>query len=457
MNFGKLISSISGRLILPENDNYDEARKIYNAMIDKYPAAILKCKTEEDIVQGVLFARSAKMDLAVKSGGHNGAGFAMCDDGLVIDLSEMKGIEVDPEKQIALVESGNTLGEIDKAIHVYGLALPSGINSTTGIGGITLGGGLGYFSRKAGLTIDNLIGARVVLASGDIVDCNENQYPDLFWALRGGGGNFGIVVSFTFRLIQQKTVYAGPMFWPFDKAKEVIQFYDRFTKKASNDLYGFFAFVKVPPGDPFPEKLHNKTVCGIVWNYTGPAEQAEEIFKPVRSFGPPVFDMVGEIPIPVLNSMFDALYPKGMQWYWKAHYVNEISESSIAANIKYAAQIPSLQSTMHYYPIDGKVWDVRQEDTAWANRDVRWVQLIVGVDPDPANKEKVTHWCRQYYDAMIPFAKQGAYINFMMKEGVDKIKAAYGKNYGRLVEVKKKYDPYNFFHLNQNIKAEYSI
>ena len=452
MTFDVLKQNISGRLILPSNSTYNEARKVYNAMIDKQPAAILKCSNEQDIVEGILFAGENKLEVSVKGGGHNGAELAMSDDGLVLDLSEMNTVKVDPEKRTAVVEGGCTLGDVDKATHVHGLALPMGINSTTGIGGLTLGGGLGYLTRKAGLAIDHLIKARVVLATGEVVVCNTEFNTDLLWALRGGGGNFGVVVSFTFSLIQLKKVYAGPMFWPFEKAKKMIRFYDRFTKNVSNDLYGFFALMTIPPSPPFPENLYSKKICCIVWCYTGSSDKVEEIFKPVRDFEPPVFDMTGEMSVPEMNSMFDPFYPKGMQWYWKAHYATGISDASIETDLKFCSNFPSLLSTMHLYPIDGAAHEVKAEETAWVNRDQRWVKLMVGIDPDPANKEKITHWARQYYDASIPYTKEGAYVNFMMKEGDEKVKAAYGKNYKRLAVVKKKYDPDNFFRINQNIK-----
>lgn len=452
MDYTKLISKISGKLILPDDPSYDEARRIFNAMIDKKPSAILECKTAEDIVEGVNFARDNKLEVTVRGGGHHGAGLSIIDDGFMVDLSKMKDITVNPDRKTVTVEGGCTLEEVDKATHAHGLAMPIGVVGSTGVSGFTLGGGLGYLSRKAGLTIDSLLEARIVLASGEMVTCNETLHPDLFWALRGGGGNFGVVVSFTYRLMEMSSVYAGPMFWPLEKSKDVLRYYDQLMKESSNDLYGVFAFLKVPSGDPFPKELHNKTVCGIIWCYTGIMEQAEETFKPIRDFGPPVFDMVSELPLPVLNTLFDELYPKGMQWYWKAHYVNEISDKCIDINIRHGSKVPSIQSTMHYYPIDGKVHDVKQDETAWVNRDKRYVQLIVGVDPDPANKEKITHWCRQYYDALIPYVNSGAYINFMMKEGDDKVQAAYGENYPRLVEVKRKYDTENFFHINQNIR-----
>jgi FAD/FMN-containing dehydrogenase len=450
-----LKTQIIGEVIFPDDQDYDKAREIYNAMIDKYPAIIIKCKNVKDVTTAINYGIENKLDVSIRSGGHNGAGLALVDDGLVIDLSLMKDIQIDEEKRIAKVGAGCLLKEIDEATHKYGLALPSGIIGTTGIGGITLGGGLGYLSRKGGLTIDNLLEAEVVLASGEQVIANKDSHPDLFWALRGGGGNFGVVTSFTFNLIPVKTVYAGPMFWPIEQAEKAMRFYDKITKHASNDLYGFFAFLIVPPGDPFPEHLHNKNVCGIVWCYTGPLEKAEEVFKPIRDFGPPILDFVGEIPVPTLNGMFDALYPTGLHWYWKAHYLSKLSDDCIQEAIHHGTQIPSIHSTTHFYPIDGKAQEPANKDTAWANRGARWVQVIVGVDAEPENSAKVTQWCKDFYDGMSPFASnRGAYVNFMMEEGQDRIKASYGENYARLVEVKSKYDPDNFFHINQNIKPK---
>jgi FAD/FMN-containing dehydrogenase len=455
MSTQTLMENITGQLILPGDSNYDEARTIYNAMIDKRPAMILKCKNEQDVVLGIDFARKNNLELSIKSGGHNGAGLALVDDGFVIDLSEMKTIEINPENRTALIEPGNTLGDVDMATHEHGLALPSGIIGTTGIGGITLGGGLGYLSRKGGLTIDHLLEARIVLSSGEIVTASKTSHPELLWALKGGGGNFGVVVSFTFSLIPLKNVYGGPMFWPIEKAKEVMKFYAQLTREASNDLYGFFAFLIVPPGDPFPEALHGQNVCGVVWCYSGPMEKAEEVFKPIRDFGPPILDFVGEIPVPALNTMFDALYPPGLQWYWKAHFLNEMTDASIDANIEYGSKLPSMHSTTHFYAIDGKVHDVGQDESAWSHRNARWAQVIVGVDPDPANAEKVTKWCRDYYDATAPFAaSKGGYVNFIMDEGNEKVRASYGSNYDRLVEIKAQYDPENIFHINQNIKPD---
>lgn len=452
MNYENLINKSGVRVITPESKEYDGARSIYNAMIDKRPAAIVVCKSESAVIEAVNFARNNKLETSIRSGGHNGAGSALVDDGLVIDLSEMTGIEVDPAAKTARIQPGCLLRDVDAANYAHGLALPSGIIGSTGIGGLTLGGGIGYLSRKGGLTIDNLLECKVVLASGELVTANKESHPDLFWALRGGGGNFGVVTSFKFKLLAIKDVYGGPMFWPIEKAKEAMYFYDEITKSASNDLYGFFAFLKVPPAPPFPEHLWNQRVCGVVWNFTGPIEDAEKVFEPIREFGPPILDFVGKIPMPALNGMFDALYPPGMQWYWRAHYMNELTESAIDVNIEFGHKIPNFHTTTHLYPIDGAVHNFSNSETAWANRDARWAQVIVGIDPHPDNAQKITDWCKDFHDALAPHATGGAYVNFMMEENQSKVKDSYKDNYGRLQSIKAIYDPSNFFHINQNIK-----
>ena len=448
----KLREQLKGRIILPEDSEYDESRTIYNAMIDKRPALFVKCKNKRDVVKAIHFAKANGLEVAVKAGGHNGAGLALVDNGLVIDLSEMKAIKINPDEKIAIVEPGNTLSDVDKATHEHGLAIPVGVNGNTGISGLTLGGGLGFLTRKAGLTIDHLMEAEVVLASGDIVIANDTNNPDLFWALRGGGGNFGVVVSFTFNLIAIANVYAGPMLWPIEKAKEVMRFYDQFTKDASQDLYGFFAFLNVPDADPFPEHLRKKNVCGIVWCYTGSIEKVEEVFNPIRQFGPPILDFVSEMPIPTLNSLFDWLYPPGLQWYWKGHYVNELTDDFIDENIKFGSSLPTPRSTMHLYPIDGKAHEVDQENTAWGHRNVRWVQAILGVSDNPKKTDLIKNWSKAYYDAALPYSSGGGYVNFTMQDDDARVKESYGVNFDRLRTVKKKYDPDNFFRMNQNIK-----
>tara|TARA_R100000935_G_scaffold57860_1_gene92935 strand:- start:124 stop:1494 length:1371 start_codon:yes stop_codon:yes gene_type:complete len=451
-NLSQLIQNLNGQVVLPSDSNYDETRAVYNAMIDKKPAIIVLCRNRDDVVKALKYANSNNLEIAIRSGGHHGAGLCLVDDGLVIDLSEMKKLEVDPASKTAIIEPGNLLSDVDAATYQHGLALPSGIIGSTGIGGITLGGGIGYLSRKGGLTIDNLLECEVVLANGDVVIANKKTHPDLFWALKGGGGNYGVVVSFKFQLIEVKDVYAGPMFWPIEKAKEAMKFYDELTKNASNDVYGFFAFLIVPPAEPFPEHLWNKNVCGVVWNYTGDREKAEEVFKPIREFGPPILDFVGVIPMKDLNGMFDALYPPGYQWYWRAHYIKELTSESIEVNMEYGSKVPTMHSTTHLYPIDGAVHNTGNNETAWANRNARWVQVIVGVDPDSDNADKVTNWCKTYYDALTPYAMGGSYVNMMMDEGQERVKAAYKENYERLTKVKGKYDPKNIFHINQNIQ-----
>src|SRR6266436_7072506 len=325
------------RLIEPGDKDYDDARKVYNGMIHKKPRLIARCADVADVIQSINFAREHNLLLAIRSGGHNAGGLGICDDGLVIDLAPLKYTQVDPGTRTAMVGGGCTWGDVDHATHVFGLAVPSGIISTTGVGGLTLGGGIGYLTRKCGLAIDNLIAADVVLADGRFVTADEQHHADLFWALRGGGGNFGVVTEFVFKANPIHTVYGGPMLWELDQAPEVMKWYREFITQAPDDLNGFFAFLVVPPGPPFPENLHNKKMCGVVWCYTGPMEQAEETFKPIRGFLTPALDFGDLIPHPALQSMFDPLYPPGLQWYWKADFVNELSDEAIQLHVKFGA------------------------------------------------------------------------------------------------------------------------
>jgi FAD/FMN-containing dehydrogenase len=445
-------AALRGRVIESGDADYDETRKVYNGMIERRPRLIVRCADVADVIASVNFAREQGIRLAIRSGGHNAAGLGICDDGLVIDLAPIKYARVDPVKRTVTAGGGCTWGDIDHATHAFGLATPSGIISTTGVGGLTLGGGIGHFTRKCGLTIDNLISADVVLADGRFVHASADENPDLFWALRGGGGNFGVVIAFTFKLHEIDTVYGGPMLYELGDAAEVMKWYREFIVKAPDDLNGFFAFLTVPPGPPFPEHLHLKKMCGIVWCCTAPQAKAEEIFKPIRAFKKPALDLVGPLPQPALQSMFDAIYPPGLQWYWRADFVNELSDAAIAEHTRFASALPSWQSTMHLYPINGAAARVGVKDTAWNYRHANWAQVMVGVDPDPANKEKITKWTKDYYDAVHPFSAGGAYVNFMMEEGEDRIKATYGGNYERLVAIKNKYDPRNLFRVNQNIR-----
>jgi FAD/FMN-containing dehydrogenase len=444
--------SLRGSLIRRGDPGYDDARAVYNAMIDRHPALIARCAGVADVISAVNFAREQGLRVSIRSGGHNAAGLGVCDDGLVIDLSGMRSVRVDPQQRMARVEAGCQLGDVDHAAHAFGLATPSGIISTTGVGGITLGGGLGYLTRRCGLALDNVLEVDMVLADGSFVTVNEREHPDLFWAIRGGGGNFGVVTSFLFRLHEISTVYAGPMLWSMDQAADVLRWYREFLPQAPDEINGFFAFVTVPPAPPFPEHLHNQKMAGIVWCYTGPLDQADGIFAPIRSqFGTPALDFVGPLPYPALQSMFDALYPSGLQWYWKADFVNELSDAAIERHVEYGEQLPTMHSTMHLYPIDGAASRVAKDATAWSYRDAKWAEVIVGVSPDPSDKERITAWARGYFDALHPYSAGGAYINFMMEEGDERIRATYRDNYARLQEVKAKYDPNNLFRVNQNI------
>ncbi len=448
----QLGNRVRGQIIQPSDDAYDSARRVYNAMIDRRPDLIVMCTDVADVIAAVDYARENRMLAAIRGGGHNGGGLGTCDGGIVIDLSRMKGVRVDPTAHTARVGGGCTWGDVDHATHAFGMAVPSGIISTTGVGGLTLGGGIGHLSRKHGLTIDNLLSADVVLADGRLVVASGDRNDDLYWALRGGGGNFGVVTSFLFRLQPVKTVYAGPTFWPLEQAEGVMKLYREFISGAPEDVNGFFAFLTVPPAPMFPGQLHGKKVCGIVWCCTGAVGEAEKILKPVRQFGKPVFDHVGTMPFPALQTIFDPLYPPGLQWYWRADFVKEISDKAVELHTQHASRLPTMHSTMHLYPVNGAVQRVGKSETAFSYRDVTWAEVIVGVDPDPANKDKITSWTKEYWDALHPYSAGGAYVNFMMEEGQDRIRTTYRDNYQRLAIVKKKYDPTNFFRVNQNIQ-----
>jgi hypothetical protein len=420
---------LRGPLIQQGDADYAEARKAYNAMIDKYPRMIVRCADVADVISCVNFARENDVLLAVRGGGHSAAGLCLVDDGLVIDLSPMRGVRVDPQARTVRVEGGATLGDVDHAAHAFGLAVPAGVISTTGIGGLTLGGGQGYLTRKYGLSIDNLIEADVVLADGSFVKASEEEHEDLFWAVRGGGGNFGVVSSFLFRAHPVHTVYAGPTLWHMEQAEEVMRWYRRFIPQAPEDLCGLFVFLVVPPGPPFPEHLHGKTMCGVVWCYAGPLKEAEEAFRSIRQFGPPALDLAGPMPLPTLNSLFDPLVPPGLQQYWTGGFVNELSDEAIALHVRYGEKTPTMLSTTLLFPVDGAVHRVGKDETAFSYRDATWSATINGVDPDPANNERIISWTKEYGEALHPYSAGGAYVNFIMDEGHERVKATYRDNY----------------------------
>jgi FAD/FMN-containing dehydrogenase len=448
----QLKSSFRGELIQPADAGYESARKVYNGMIDKRPQLIARCVDVADVMAAVGYGRENNLLTAIRGGGHNGAGLGICDGGLVIDLSRMKGIHVDPVAKTVRVEAGCVWGDVDHATHAFGGAVPCGFISTTGVSGLTLGGGIGYLTRQYGLTIDNLRSVDMVLADGRFVTASEKENADLFWAVRGGGGNFGVVTSFVFMLRPVKTVQFGPIFWPLEESATVLRAWRDFIKNAPEDVNGFFAFLVVPPAPMFPEHLHMKKVCGVVWCSTASAERMTEVLKPMRAVGHPLLDGVGPAPFPVVQSLFDALYVPGLQWYWRADNFTELNEDAIARHVEHGSKIPTMFSTMHLYPVNGAAQRVGKSDTAYSFREALFAEVIVGVDPDPANRELITTWCKQYWDALHPHAAGGAYVNFMMEEGQDRVHATYRDNYQRLVDIKKKYDPGNFFRVNQNIR-----
>ena len=447
----QLRRTLRGAVVGPKHPEYDGARRVYNGMIDRRPAAIARCADEIDVVRAVRTGVERDALLCVRGGGHSAGGLSVCDGGLVIDLAAMREVSVDAEARIVRVAGGCTWGEVDRATNAYGLAVPCGIVSTTGVAGLTLGGGTGHLSRRYGLTIDNLLAAELVLADGSVVRASDEEHADLFWALRGGGGNFGVVTAFEFQLQPVDSIVGGPMLWPIDRAREVLGFYRDFIREAPEDLGGFFCFMTVPPAPPFPPSLHGQKMCAVVWCWCGPASRADEVLAPVRALAP-ALDGVGEMPLPALQSAFDALYPPGLQWYWRAGFVRELPDEAIEEHVRYASRMPTAHSTMHLYAMDGAVHRVAPEATAFHFRDANWNQVIVGVDPDPASRERITRWAREYSEAVRPFGCGGAYVNFLMgDEPGDRVRATYRENYPRLVDVKRRYDPDNRFRINHNI------
>jgi FAD/FMN-containing dehydrogenase len=451
-DFQKFTNQLRGSLILPDSSSYETERKVYSGMIDKYPACIVKCHDVADVIACVNFCRQNKITVAIRSGGHNAGGLGVADGALVIDLARMNGVRVDLKTNSVRVEGGCLLGDLDHATQPFGKAVPTGILSTTGIAGLMLGGGLGHLSRAYGLTIDSLIEADIVLADGSLVTASSSENADLFWAIRGGGGNFGVITSFLFRLSDVGTVYGGPMLWHIKDSEEMMQFYRDFILKAPNEIYCYFAFLTVPPVALFPEELHLKKMCGLVWCNVGSETNAKKAADTFRNFKKPALDYTGPIPFSALQAMFDALYPKGLNWYWKADFVKDLSDEAISINVRFGNLLPTPHSTTHLYPINGKCQKVKKDETAFFHRDANWAQVIVGVDPDAANNDKISSWARDYWQAVHPHSSGGAYINFMMEEGDDRISASYGTNYEKLRKVKGKYDPLNLFHINQNIK-----
>lgn len=451
MTIEQLREQVRGPVITPPDAGYESARQVHNAMIDLHPAAVVRCANAGDVRAAVAFARQNAVDLAVRGGGHSVPGFGTCEGGVVADLSGMRGVRVDGERRTARAEGGATWGDFNAATHAYGLATTGGIISTTGIGGLTLGGGIGYLARGLGLSCDNLISADVVLASGDVVVADEQHNTDLLWALRGGGGNFGAVTSFEYRLSPVSEIYGGPIFFDLENAADVLRGFRDLIAEAPEELGAFPAFQIAPPLPFIPEQRHGVPHIAVVTCWSGPVEEGPAAVAALRDLAPVAAEHVGPMPYPALNSAFDALVPPGLQHYWKANFATELSDEMIAAHVQHGPRVPVVNSTVHIYPINGACHRVAPAETAFAYRDANFATVIAGMWPDPADNEANISWVRDYYAATAPHSEQGGYVNFMAADDQDRVKANYRENYDRLAETKRHYDPHNLFRLNQNI------
>lgn len=443
-----------GRVIQGGDPDYDESRALFNGMIDKRPALIARCFDVADVIAAVNFGRDNELRIAIRGGGHSGPGLGSVDDGLVIDLSGMKGIHVDPETRTVRVEPGCTSGEVDHATHAFGLAVPFGIVSSTGVAGLTLGGGTGYLTRKYGLTIDNLLEADLVLADGSFVTVSKDRNPDLFWAIRGGGGNFGVVTSFLFQAHPVDMVYAGPIFWDAKYAPQIMKAYREFLPTAPEELGVFVGLKTVPSMAPFPEAGWGKRACAIISSFNGTEEEGKKAIAPLLDQLPePIFNWMGMVPFPAIQSLFDPFFPPGLQWYWQGDFVRELTDEAIDVYVAQSAQAPSEFSLMHLYPIDGAAQRVASADTAWGARGATWSMVIAAIDANPQKAGELQRWAKGYWKAIHGFNPGGAYVNFMMSdEGDARVKASYGDNYARLAAIKRRYDPQNLFQVNHNIR-----
>ena len=447
----RLQGKLSGDVIGPDDDRYDDARRVYNAMIDRHPAAVVRPAAADDVATAVRAAADEGLAVAVRGGGHSVPGFGTADDAVVIDLSAMRRVDVDPATRTAHAQGGATWGDFNEATGAHGLATTGGILSTTGVGGLTLGGGIGYLARGVGLSCDNLVAAEVATADGRIVRASDDENADLFWALRGGSGNFGVVTSFGFRLHPVAMIYGGPMFFELEDAAAILRFYREFIADAPEELGMFPAFQIAPPLPFLPEERHGQTFLAVVACWAGPLEMGEGILKPLHDVAPVVAEHVGEMPYAALNSAFDALHPPGLRHYWKTSFATDLTDEAIEANLTHGPAVPVVNSTVHIYSINGAVQRVAPDATAFAYRDATFATVIAGMWPDPNDDDANIEWVRGYYDAIAPYSQEGGYINFMSADDQDKIRASYRQNYDRLVEVKRAWDPGNVFRVNQNI------
>lgn len=443
---------LRGSLLLPGEASYEEARQIWNAMIDRRPALIAQCLSADDVVQAVTFARNNHLLVSIRGGGHNIAGHAVCDDGLMIDLSLMKGVRVDPIARRASVEPGCTLADFDAAVQVHGLATPVGINSTTGVAGLTLGGGFGWLSRKYGMTVDNLLSAEVVTADGRRLHASETENADLFWGLRGGGGNFGIVTSFEFQLHPVgPEVLCGLIVFPFEQAKQVLTRFARFSETMPDDLNVWVVTRQAPPLPFLAESVHGREVVVLALCHLGDPSEGERLIAQLRSFGTPHGEHIGMQPYVAWQQTFDPLLTKGARNYWKSHNFTQLSDGAIDTIIEFGARLPSPQCEIFIGTIGGQTGRVAPEAMAYSSRDANYVMNVHGRWESADDDARGIAWAREFFERARPFASSGAYINFLTQDESDRTAFAYGPMYERLAQLKRTYDPSNFFRMNQNI------
>ncbi len=454
----KFSASLDGKLVRPGDPEYDESRAVWNGMIDKRPALIVQCGVVSDVVESVNFARDNGLLVSVKGGGHGVAGKAVCDDGLMIDLSGMKNVNVDAESKTATVEAGATIGDVDRETQKFGLATPVGVVSKTGIAGLTMGGGIGYLGRKYGLTLDNLLSVELINYNGDIITANETENPDLFWALRGGGGNFGVVVSFEFRLHEVgPKLMSAQIFYPIEECGKILRSYRKFSSQAADEIACYALVVKVPPVPPFPERFQTKTAIAIVACHSGELEVAREELAPLETFGNPILSLIQPMDFVSMQQGFDAGVPSGMRYYWKAHYFDRLTDEMIEVFVSHVNPLPGSFSLVGFEPLGGAINRVEKSATAFSRRDANYVLGIWSGWEDPEMDQSVINWTRRLHQKMTPFAMGGVYSNYLDQDDEDQASAAFGTSYERLRAVKAKYDPENFFRINHNIKPKKAV
>jgi FAD/FMN-containing dehydrogenase len=450
----KLKGKVKGQIVLPDDPNYNKVREIWNAMIDRRPAVIVQCDAADDVLHAISYARENGLELSIRGGGHNIAGSSLCDNGVLIDLSNMKTVSVDAQNRRAYVEPGATLGDFDKAAQAHGLATPMGINSTTGVAGLTLGGGFGWLTRKYGMTIDNLVSADMVTADGRKMRVSEDENAELFWAIRGGGGNFGVVTRFEFALYPVgPEILAGLLVFPLNQAKQVLQKYREFVKSAPVELNIWAILRKAPPLPFLPENVHGKEVIVLAVFYAGDTKEGEKLIDPLRGFGEPYGEHIGAMPYAQWQQAFDPLLTPGARNYWKSHNFTQLSDDALDSIIEFAGKLPSPQCEIFVGLIAGFANRVPSDAMAYGHRDAKFVLNVHGRWDEAEQDKTCIAWARAFFEATKPYASAGAYVNFMTGDEGDRVAAAYGENYSRLKEIKKKYDPENIFHNNQNIKA----